>query len=143
MEAEIALLAGVSGHADQRGLLNWVKAFETKPRKVFLNHGEDASCEALGQKIGEELGLSAEAPYSGSVFDLLSGEWIRIAEPVPQEKNREKKKAGAGGKKASSAGEAWQELYLAVQKLMEHVQNLEGHANSELRELTRKIRNLY
>ncbi len=142
VKAEVALLAGVSGHADQQGLLNWLGQFETKPRRVFLNHGEDQSCKALADRIGEEFHLSAEAPYSGSSFDLLTGEWIRIAEPIPRQKEKENKKAGEKGKKSSSAGQAWQELYLEAKKLLDYVYTLEGHANSELKELTRKIREL-
>ncbi len=143
VKAEVALLAGVSGHADQQGLLNWLGRFETKPRMVFLNHGEDESCEALAGRIAEEYHLPVAAPYSGSSFDLLTGEWIRIAPPVPQKKDKEQKKTGEKGKKTSSAGQAWQELYLEAKKLLDYVYTLEGHANSELKELTRKIRNLF
>ncbi len=141
VKAEVALLSGVSGHADQRGLLNWLGRFETKPRKVFLNHGEDAACEALGERIGEEFGLSAEAPFSGSCFDLLTGQWIRIAEPVLRQKEKEEKKTREKSRKTSGA-QAWEELYAAAKELLEHVYSLEGHANSELRDLTAKIRKL-
>ncbi len=142
VRAEIALLAGVSGHADQQGLMDWLGAFEQKPRKVFLNHGEDASCEALAERIISEYGLMCEAPYSGSCFDLIAGDWIRIAPPVPKKTEKEGKREAAKGKKSSSAGNAWQELYLEAKKLLDYVYTLEGHANSELKELTRKIREL-
>ena len=41
VNAHIEELAGVSGHADKKGLLNWVNHFEKKPERVFVVHGED------------------------------------------------------------------------------------------------------
>ena len=41
--AEICALPGISGHADQQGLLNWAAGFTgTPPRRVFVVHGEDS-----------------------------------------------------------------------------------------------------
>ena len=37
--AEICRMPGISGHADVNGLLDWAKAFETKPKHV-LSHME-------------------------------------------------------------------------------------------------------
>ena len=39
VRARIASLHGTSGHADRRGLIDWLSRFEQKPRTVFLNHG--------------------------------------------------------------------------------------------------------
>ena len=44
IRAQIMKLAGMSGHADKNGLLNWVKGFTQKPEKVFVVHGEDSVC---------------------------------------------------------------------------------------------------
>ncbi|MDQ9723663.1 MBL fold metallo-hydrolase RNA specificity domain-containing protein, partial [Acinetobacter baumannii] len=38
-------MPGISGHADVNGLLDWAKAFEGKPKKVFVTHGEDSVTE--------------------------------------------------------------------------------------------------
>ena len=35
VNAHIEELAGVSGHADKKGLLNWVNHFEKKPERVL------------------------------------------------------------------------------------------------------------
>ncbi len=45
--ATIATLHGTSGHADRDGLLAWLEGFQKKPEMVFINHGEDAACEAF------------------------------------------------------------------------------------------------
>ena len=70
--AEIATLHGTSGHADKEGLLNWLGGFREKPKLVFVNHGDDASCEAFRGTLAS-LGYRAEAPYSGTEYDLLTG----------------------------------------------------------------------
>ena len=36
VQAEICVLAGISGHADHDGLVRWISAFEKKPRRVFI-----------------------------------------------------------------------------------------------------------
>ena len=47
VRAQIRKLAGLSGHADKEGLIEWIQAFEEKPKKVFVVHGEDSACTAL------------------------------------------------------------------------------------------------
>ena len=44
VKAEVALLDGISGHADRAGLLQWLSRFEKMPRTVFVNHGDEDSC---------------------------------------------------------------------------------------------------
>ena len=43
--AHICQMPGISGHADVNGLINWARAFEEKPQKVFVTHGEDTVTE--------------------------------------------------------------------------------------------------
>ena len=45
VEAEICQMPGISGHADVNGLLDWIGAFEGKPQKVFVTHGDDTVTE--------------------------------------------------------------------------------------------------
>src|SRR5690606_7672621 len=40
VEARVMTLPGTSGHADVNGLLRWISAFEEKPQRVFVCHGE-------------------------------------------------------------------------------------------------------
>ena len=137
VKAEIALLNGVSGHADQQGLLNWVAGMEKKPGRIFVNHGEDESCEALARKLTETFGIPAEAPWSGSSFDLLRGEWIRLALPNP----RKKEKAAPERKQPKKPSE-YLALLDAAEALLRQVRGMEGRANGDLRRLTEKIRGL-
>ena len=41
VNARIEVLAGISGHADMNGLLNWIDGFKEKPSHIFVVHGED------------------------------------------------------------------------------------------------------
>ncbi|WP_055668169.1 MBL fold metallo-hydrolase RNA specificity domain-containing protein [Desnuesiella massiliensis] len=40
VNAKIYNLPGLSGHADQLGLLNWISSFKKKPKEVLLVHGD-------------------------------------------------------------------------------------------------------
>ncbi|MBE7065850.1 MAG: MBL fold metallo-hydrolase [Ruminococcaceae bacterium] len=73
VNAKIASLVGISGHADRDMLLNWLGAMKQKPRKVFVNHGDDTVCDDFAQTISDRLYINAVAPYSGDEFDLLTG----------------------------------------------------------------------
>ena len=134
--AEIAMLSGISGHADREGLLNWLKAFGKKPAFVFVNHGDEDASTAFARTVTEELGLPAYAPCAGSCYDLARGEWIRLTEPVYRKKKRVKK---AEPKKEK---DPYAQLMAAVQKLSAYAGGMRDHANGELRELTDRILNL-
>lgn len=88
VKCEIALLAGVSGHADKNGLIDWIRGFEEKPDIVFVNHGEDSVCESFAATLKDEYGFNATAPFSGTSYDLLTLKPLEITFGV-----RVKKKA--------------------------------------------------
>jgi metallo-beta-lactamase family protein len=60
--AERVHLEGFSGHADRGDLLDWLRTREGGSPRVLLNHGEQASREALAARIQEQLGLTTELP---------------------------------------------------------------------------------
>lgn len=71
VKAKIVELTGFSGHADHKGLIEWVSKFEKKPKTVFLVHGEGASQEALAAGIKTELGIEdVRIPGQGQSFTL-------------------------------------------------------------------------
>ena len=86
VKAKILVLPGVSGHADDEGLMRWISAFTKKPDMVFVTHGEDSVCTFFAERVNRELGLKTYAPWSGTIFDLASGEFFYEAEPVPIQK---------------------------------------------------------
>ena len=135
VKAQIALLEGISGHADREGLLRWISGFETKPAFVFVNHGDDESCTAFASAVSERFGIQASAPYPGSSFDLLSGEWIRLTEPV----FKENRKPSGNGQPVVKKENAYSELRKAVNALDLYTQGMEGYSNYELKKLKDRI----
>ena len=88
VRADICKMTGLSGHADKDGLMKWAAAFTNVPEKYFIVHGDDDSVKALTESIRTELNAVADAPYSGTRFDLLEGEYIFRAEPAPITKKK-------------------------------------------------------
>jgi len=56
VKASIHTIGGLSAHADQAGLLDWLKGFKTPPRTVFVVHGEPESSSVFAKSIRDELG---------------------------------------------------------------------------------------
>ena len=140
VNAEIAVLDGVSGHADREGLLRWLSQFEKKPSYVFVNHGDDECCTAFSQSVTDRFSIPSLAPYSGSEFDLLAGEWIRLTDPVLKKKKAPSGDGAVSAKKQTNTD--YLELKNALLDLTSYVGRIAGHANSEFRDLTRRIRAL-
>lgn len=145
VKAEICRLPGISGHADNQGLIRWIDALKEKPRMVFVTHGEDQVCQLFCGRLQQELGLNASAPYSGSVFDLELGQYLVEAEPVEIRKaSGEKAAFGEPGGKMSSrkAAGIYAKLVEAGQRLMAVIRRNEGGANKDLKKFTEEINRL-
>lgn len=130
VSAEIAQLAGSSGHADKDGLIRWIKAFDKKPKKIFVVHGEDSVCEDFTQCLKNEYQLDAVAPYTGAVYDFSEERFI--VEGNKQKKTRrtvsDKRKKGVFAR-----------LYAAGQRLLTVIKHNEGGANKDLAKFADQI----
>ena len=62
VRARICRISGFSAHADQNELIRWLKTSPSKPRKVFVTHGEPEAADALAVHIGNELGWETIVP---------------------------------------------------------------------------------
>ena len=93
VNAEIAVLEGTSGHADQRGLEKWIDEFQPKPTAVFVVHGEDNVSQYFASRLKNGRGLHAYAPRFGERFDLLHGEIHLQSDTVLREKGKADLKA--------------------------------------------------
>ncbi|NMP37390.1 MAG: MBL fold metallo-hydrolase [Clostridiales bacterium] len=138
VNAEIAQLAAISGHADNEGLMRWMSSFKKAPKKVFVEHGDEGACEALASRINEELHFSAYAPYSGDCWDLSQGVCLVKNDGVRIEKTGDKYVLH-GGRSCERITPAFSRLKAALGSLSEIVeQNREG-ANKDLAKLTDQI----
>jgi metallo-beta-lactamase family protein len=66
--AEVIQLDIFSAHADQAGLLDWLRACERRPRHVFVAPGESVPADTLRRMLKDDLGYAAHVPeYRESV----------------------------------------------------------------------------
>ncbi len=70
VNARVAHVNGLSGHADQAGLLDWLSHLETPPRHLFLAHGEEAASKCLAGLIKQRWGWPVSIPNYESSVDL-------------------------------------------------------------------------
>lgn len=56
----VKAIGALSAHGDQKKLLSWLASGKNFPKKVYLNHGEPASSEALQKMITENIGIKTE-----------------------------------------------------------------------------------
>ena len=134
VRAQIAALHGTSGHADQAGLLAWLDGFKAGPKTIYVNHGDDASCQAF-QKLLQQRGYKAEAPYRGTEYDLLTDRMTVYTDSKPVSRTQVLKGA-------SRANAVYGELLSAAEGLLALVKKRKGCANKDNAKLTAQIRNL-
>ena len=135
VNARILSMPGKSGHADQAGLLEWLEAFEEKPRRVFVNHGEDSVVTFFAGLIHEKLGLQTTAPYSGTIFNVASGKFEYEAEGVPVVKETVKPST-------ARKNSLYEKLLTALGRLSVIVKNMKGRTNKDVGRLTDQINQL-
>lgn len=130
VEADIAVLGGMSAHADRDGLIRWICALKSKPRRVFVNHGEDRVCEVFAGVLQDELGLNSVAPFSGDAYDLINnvqvahGSCVRITKPA---------------KLKPRFTSAFLRLKAAGERLMSVISHNEGGSNKDLAKFSSQI----
>lgn len=134
VNAEICSLHGKSGHADRDGLVNWLGGFKEKPQLVFVNHGDDDACEAF-KKLLTEKGYRAEAPYSGTEYDLATGKMTIYTEGKAIDRVRVFK----GNTRADLL---YNELVSEAEKLLKVAKDRRGKPNKDNAKFTSQIREL-
>ncbi len=132
VRANIEKLAGISGHADKNGLIDWICAFEKKPTRVFIVHGEDTVTDVFAQTLIDEYDIDAYAPFSGTKFNLLTNTFDYEAEGVPITVT----------KKATTTSSVFERLLAAGQRLIGVIKKCEGHPNKELAKFADQINSL-
>ena len=130
VRAKIATMDGISGHADQQILLDWLGALPKKPTRVYVNHGNDTVCDEFASLITERLGFAATAPYNGAVYDP-------VADVLLEEGNQirlEKKKPAM-----TKADAVFERLMNAVKRMLKVAEGMKGRPNKELAKFADQI----
>ncbi|MEE0059752.1 MAG: MBL fold metallo-hydrolase [Acutalibacteraceae bacterium] len=134
VNAQICSLHGSSGHADCDGLINWISAFKEKPELIFVNHGDDSASEDFKNLLIQK-GYNAEAPYSGTEYDLATGKMTVYTEGVLIDRVQLFK----GSKRANML---YNDLVSEAEKLLALAKARKGRANKDNAKLTSQIREL-
>lgn len=153
VRASVRTLAGVSGHADNNGLIRWAKAFDPKPSHVFVVHGDDDVCETFAARLRDELGLDAHAPYNGESWSLNPPEMLeegnrqRLKKPdndiaakdiVPERSAPKPARQAAPRKRAGVTGEFVQ-LELAGERVKELIDSMRSRSKKDQRKLANQL----
>lgn len=131
VNAHIAQMDGISGHADLGILLDWLGNLQEKPEMVYVNHGEDEVCDEFAQTIKEQLGFSAIAPYNGAVYNLLTGECLEEGNKIKIHKEPVKK--------AKTLSAVYENLLRAGRRLLAIIEKSSGFANKDLKKFAAEI----
>ena len=134
VRAQIKSLKGTSGHADQEGLISWIGSFETKPRTVFLNHGNEESIAVLADEL-KARGYAVEAPYSGTEYDLVRGIMTAYTE-------KKRVTAADVAKARSRKNSIHRDLVSQAEALLALTKRLESRPNKENAKFAAQIRAL-
>jgi metallo-beta-lactamase family protein len=120
VKASIKKLTGLSGHADKNGLIEWVQGFKVPPKRVFVVHGEDSVCSSFARCLKEEYGFNTYAPYSGTEYDIISGNFIKEGVPIPIKK-----------KESSLVSDVYERLKAAGARLVGIIARSDGLSNKD------------
>ncbi len=70
VRADLYTLGGLSAHADRTALLSWLGHFRSKPRQVFVVHGEESVATGFAADLKSQFGWDAMAPPPGHSVGL-------------------------------------------------------------------------
>ena len=70
VRARIWTIGGLSAHADQAGLLAWLRGFTKPPEHAYVVHGEASVALGFAELMRKELGWTVEVPAAGDSAEL-------------------------------------------------------------------------
>lgn len=132
VSAAIFNLPGISAHADDPQLKKWISAFQSKITRCFVVHGEDEITENFATDLQEHYHINAVAPYSGTSYDLITGECLKLGNRTKLERKAEQKRNNSVYDKLQTNGEI----------LMHIIKNSRGLPNKELAKFSDQLKEL-
>jgi metallo-beta-lactamase family protein len=70
VKADIYTIGGLSAHADQAGLLDWLGQIRESPRQTFVVHGEIDTAREFAAVVEARLGWKTAVPALGQAFPV-------------------------------------------------------------------------
>ena len=96
-------------------------------------HGEDLVCRAFAQYLAKELGILVTAPFSGSIYDLAQGVWLKETQGIPISKEVLSRKRAQG---------VYLRLWSAGERLLSVIKENKDGANKDLAKFADQINSL-
>ena len=62
VRARVEIISNLSAHADYLEIIDWLREFESAPRKTFIIHGEPLAADAMRLHVEEQLHWRTEVP---------------------------------------------------------------------------------
>jgi metallo-beta-lactamase family protein len=62
VRAKVEIISNLSAHADYLEIIDWLRGFESAPRKTFIIHGEPLAADAMRLHVEEQLHWRTEVP---------------------------------------------------------------------------------
>lgn len=132
VNARIFNFKGLSSHADREHLLAWAGQFTTKPRHIFVTHGDNEVSQHFAAALTER-GFTAHAPLYEEVYDLAADRMLApgvVLEP----------KRTSGG--ASAPSPAFRRLEQVGKLVVEVIARSRGRSNKDLAKLADQLKAL-
>ena len=135
VKAEITSLPGLSGHADQKGLINWITAFKQKPKMVFVVHGDKMVAPFFASLLTKQYQLQAFAP---SFLDSFT---LPLTQNLPKQEvsyvvNETKEKLDSAFGTLEASKRAMEEI---IEKMVRESQNIEDYNTKRAKRLANAI----
>jgi metallo-beta-lactamase family protein len=70
VRATVHTFGGLSGHAGQTDLVNWLQTIAASGPRVFLTHGEDRGRKPLAKIIKDRFKLRVDSPDLGETIEI-------------------------------------------------------------------------
>lgn len=70
IKCQIESISSMSAHADRIEMINWLRAFETPPKQIFLNHGEPHQADSFRVLIESKIKTKVTIPLMSESFKV-------------------------------------------------------------------------
>ncbi len=70
VNADVRYIEAFSGHADRNGLLAFVDSFKSKPKQIYLVHGDEEAQSCLSDELEHKFGIPVGIPSFGDVYEI-------------------------------------------------------------------------
>lgn len=130
VNARIVRFEGTSSHADQAGLIAWLKNIKKRPERVFVVHGQDSVSDSFAGLLKAEYGYSTAVPYSGDQYDLLTNALLQQGSAKPAVKTK---------KAEARQSHVYNLLAQAGLRLQALIEKNRGLSNKELSKFTDQL----